>query len=148
MSQKVWGQMNNLRLTFIDLQWPQTLHFGTLHDVYQKKAEHPKISCVTTFLFYCWPYDLTWPWFGQLTFLTASILNAKIIGMLHSKCELKTAVLQWKYVQTSERSDEWPQADLHWPLMTSNLSNLEHMHNVYQKKAEHPRISYRDDVRI
>ena len=29
-----------------------------------------------------------------------------------------------KYVQTCERSNEWPQADLHWPLMTSKLWHI------------------------
>ena len=76
---------------------------------------------------------------------TSRIVNniiAMNIGLLHINWKLKTAVLQWKHVQTSERSNDWPQADLHWPLMTSKLSVSKLMHDVYQKKAEHPRISF------
>ena len=93
-----------------------------------------------------WPLmTMIWPLMTFLDLLTSRIVSSTItknIGVLHIKSKLKTAVLQWKYVQTSERSNYWPQADLHWPLMTSKLSILEHMHDVYQKKAEHPRISY------
>ena len=88
---------------------------------------------------------MVWPPMTFLNLLTSRIVSITItknIGVLHIKSKLKTAELQWKYVQTSERSNEWPQADLHWTLMTSKLSILEHMHDVYQKKAEHPRISY------
>ena len=88
---------------------------------------------------------MIWPLMTFLDLLTSRIVSITItknIGVLHIKSKLKTAVLQWKYVQTSERSNEWPQADLHWPLMTSKLSILEHMHDVYQKKEEHLRIPY------
>ena len=37
-----------------------------MHDVYKKKAELPRISFVTTFLFCSWPYDLSWPWFDNI----------------------------------------------------------------------------------
>ena len=52
------------------------------------------------------------------------------IGIAY-QMKAKKAVLQWTYIQTSERSNNWLHADLHWPLMTSKLSNLEHMHAVY-----------------
>ena len=88
----------------------------------------------------CMMYIMTF--FDLSTSRIVNIIIAKNIGMLHINWKLKTAVLQWKYVQTSERSNDWPQADLHWPLMTSKLSVSKLMHDVYQKKAEHPRISF------
>ena len=65
---------------------------------------------VTTYLFCSWPYDPVWP---LMTFFDLSpsrivrIIIAKNIGMLHINWKLKTAVLQWKFVQTSERSNDW-----------------------------------------
>ena len=55
--------------------------------------------------------------------------------MFHIKWKLKTAALQNKLA--SLRSN-----DLDWPLITWKFSHLEYMHDVYQKKAEHPGISY------
>ena len=52
------------------------------------------------------------------------------IGMLHINGKLKTAALQRKYVLASLRSNNWPQADLNWPLMTSKLSVLEYVHDA------------------
>ena len=71
-------------------------------------------------------HDLVWPrnngqsFWPQFTDLK-KIKNHLNIGMLHIKWKLKTEVLHWKYVQTSDRSNDWPRADLNWPLMTSKL---------------------------
>ena len=127
--------------------WPQKLKNWKSteyrHVAYQMKAKDSRITmkiCPDK-------WEVKWVTSGWPSLTSDDLKNWKIdnqlnIGMLHIKWKLKTAELQWKYVQTSERSNEWPQADLHWPLMTSKLSILEHMHDVYQKKAEHPRISY------
>ena len=122
-----------------------------MHDVYQKKAEHLKIYYIICdnlpFLsLTTWPLmTMIWPlmtFFDLSTSRKVSINIANNIIILRINWKLKTALLQWKYVQTSERSNDWPQADLHWPLMTSKLSVSKLMHDVYQKKAEHPRISF------
>ena len=82
-------------------------------------------------------HDLVWPpiigqsfWPPLPNLKNWRIKNQLNIGMLHIKWKLKTEVLQWKYVQTSKRSNEWPQTDLHWPPMTSKLSILEPIHDV------------------
>ena len=77
--------------------------------------------------------------------LTSRIDSTKInksIGMLQVIGKLKKAAFYALYGSASLRSNDWPQADLHWPLMTSKLCILEHMHDVYQKKEEHLRIPY------
>ena len=119
-----------------DLHWPlltsKLIILEHMHvpKWYQKKAEHQRISYVKTFLFCSWPltshgHDLTsHDFFGPLTSGINSAIT-KTIGV--------TAVLQWKYVQTSERWNYWPKADLHLPLMTPKLCVLEHLHDVYKK---------------
>ena len=113
---------------------------------------HKDIICdnLSFLLLTIWPLmTMIWPLMTYLDLSTSridSIIIHKNTGVLHINWKLETAVLQWKYVQTSERSNEWPQDDLHWPLMTSKLSVLEHMHNVCQTKAEHPRISTSNDL--
>ena len=109
-------------------------------DAYQKKAEHPWVKCVTTFLWCSWPYDLSWPWFDLWPFLTSwrvCITIAKIIGSMHIKWKLKTGALQIKYVLACSRSNS-----AFWPLKTSNFSILKHLHYVHQKKADFQRIPY------
>ena len=126
-----------------DLHWPLMISklsvSKLMHDVYQKKLSTQGYHLWQNVFFCTWPYDLSWPWFDLawpiLDFENWKIENQLNKGMLHIKLKLKTAVLRWKSVQTSERSNDWPQADLHWPLMTSKLY-------VYQKKAEHFGISY------
>ena len=65
---------------------------------------------------------MIWPLMTFFDLSTSRIVNniiAMNIGLLHINWKLKTAVLQWKHVQTSERSNDWPQADLHWPKCTT-----------------------------
>ena len=85
---------------------------------------------------------MTWPLVTFLDLENWKIENQLNIGMLHINWKLKTAVLQWKHVQTSERSNDWPQADLNWPLMTlnfafwnicmMNLKNADHRRTLYE----------------
>ena len=78
-------------------------------DTYQKKAEHPWISCVATFLCCSWPYDLSWPWFGlEWPFLTSRIVCitiATIIGLLHIKWKLKTGALNMAWLVQGQMTD-------------------------------------------
>ena len=72
--------------TWFDLYWPFDLKkvriisiLKLMHDVYQKKAEHPRISFVTTFFFCALPYDLSWPWLDlSWPFWTLKIEKLKI----------------------------------------------------------------------
>ena len=95
-------------------------------------------------LWITWPLmTLNWPLMTLIDLQTSIMMRIAIykkIGMLHIKQKLKTAILQRKYGQDSLRSKYWPQADLQWPLMTSRLNILEHIHDVYQKKPAHCRI--------
>ena len=141
--------MTDLRLTFLDLWWPQNLAIWNICMMYiKRKLSTQGYNMWQSFFsvldhMISHDHDLTLMTFLDLsTSRIDSIIITKNIGMLHINWKLKTVVLQWKYVQTSERSNDLPQADLHWPLMTSILSVFEHMHDVYQKKAEHPRTSY------
>ena len=100
-----------------------------------------------TLLFWIiWPImTLTFPLMTIIDLQPSIIVNITItkkIGMLHIKRKPKTAVLQRKHVQASLRWNDWPQGDLHWPLMTSKLCNLEHLHDAYQKEVQHLRISF------
>ena len=125
MSRQVWGQMTDLRLTFIDLWWPQNWAFWNICMIYIKKSLTPKdiISDNIFFLLLTiWPLmTMIWPLMTFLDLLTSridSIIITKNVRVLHIKWKLNTSVLQF---QTSERSNDWPKADLHWPLMTSKL---------------------------
>ena len=102
-------------LTHIDLWWPQNKAFWNLCIMYIKRK-------LCTQGYHLWHFFST---FDHVTshdhdltspdlFGTWKLKNWKSmhIGMLHIKW--KTAVLQCKYVQTSDRSNDWPQADLHW----------------------------------
>ena len=65
--------------------------------------------------------------------LTSRIDSTKInksIGMLQVIGKLKKAAFYALYGSASLRSNDWPQADLHWPLMTSKLCILEQMHDT------------------
>ena len=147
---------DKLEVKWLTSGWPsltsddlKTWQFGTYAWCISKESWAPKdIICDNlSFLFLTIWFLMTmiWPLMTFFDLSTSRIVNiiiAKNIGMLHINWKLKTAVLQWKHVQTSERSNDWPQADLHWPLMTSKLSVSKLMHDVYQNKAEHPRISF------
>ena len=146
---------DKLEVKWLTSGWPsltsddlKTWQFGTYAWCISKESWAPKdIICDNlSFLFLTIWFLMTMIW-PLMTFLDLStsrivIIIAKNIGMLHIYWKLKTAILQWKYVQKIERSNDWPQADIHWPLMTSKLRDLEHMLDAYRKKAEHPCISY------
>ena len=57
--------------------------------------------------------------FDLSTSRIVSFVITKNKGKLHIKWKQKTAALQRKYVSVSLRSNDWPQADHHWPLMTA-----------------------------
>ena len=88
---------------------------------------------------------MTWPLVTFLDLKNWKIENQLNIGMLHINWKLKTAVLQWKHVQTSERSNDWPQADLNWPLMTLNFA-FWNIFMMYLKNADHRRTLYETNL--
>ena len=88
---------------------------------------------------------MTWPLVTFLDLKNWKIENQLNIGMLHINWKLKTAVLQWKHVQTSERSNDWPQADLNWPLMTLNFA-FWNICMMYLKNADHRRTLYETNL--
>ena len=118
--------MTDLRLTFIDIWWPQILAFWKICKMYQKKAKQLSTLKVTTFFFLTSndrdldSNDLFWPF----NLKDSSYFNCQKIDMLHIRSNLTIAILQRKYVQAS---NGWHKVDLHWPLMTSKLSVLEHL---------------------
>ena len=144
----IWPQR-----TLIDLQTSKivsmtiTKKIGMLHikrklktAVLQRKLSTSEHHVAYFLLFWIiWPLmTLNWPLMTLIDLQTSIIVRITItkkIGMLHIKRKLKTAVLQRKYGQVSLRSKVRPQADLHWPLMTSKLSVLKHIHDVYQKSS-------------
>ena len=114
MSRQMIGHMTDIRLTCIDLWWPQNFAFWNICFKYIKKAEHLRISYLTNvllFLIILPLMTLNWPLMTLIDLQTSIIVNITItekIGMLHIKGKLKTAVLQRKYGQVNLRTKGRP----------------------------------------